>query len=284
MFHSRVRSVVSIPGIVFLTACGGGGSSKDADSTAQTTPVSIQFSAVVGSEPLACNVDYNAVGTANTTTQIKDFRLFVHGVQLITDSDEAVSLTLDSSVWQAQGVALLDFENATGECTGTAETNVTVTGIVAATEASFTGVRFTVGIPESLNHLEQTSVSPFNVTGMNWGWTNGYKFIRFDVPNWNVHVGATGCAANGSGNVVCTHANRPLIELDNFDYQSQSIQIDYAALVQGSDISTDAGGATGCMSGGTDPECYDVFTQLGLNLASGENDSALTQSVFSVAD
>ena len=271
-----------------LIACGGSGSSSDGsddndNTSVDTLAVAIDFSAVVGAEPLACNTDYVNVGTANTTTQIQDFRLFVHDVALITDQDEAVSVTLGTSDWQAQGVALLDFEDATGACTGSAETNATVSGTVPDVGHTFTGVRFTVGVPESLNHVEQNTVSPFNVPGMNWGWTGGYKFVRTDIPGWNLHIGSTGCAANAQNVVTCSNANRPQITLETFDYQTQTVQIDYAALVQGNDIRTDAGGAPGCMSGGTDPECNDVFTQLGLSLATGANDPALTQTVFSAA-
>ncbi|WP_158643436.1 MbnP family copper-binding protein [Ketobacter alkanivorans] len=282
-----IRSIAVIFGVATLVACGGGSSGSSDASAAGVTrsvPVEINFSAVMGSAALACDVDYTDVGTAATTTQIKDFRLYVHDIQLVTDADEVVALTLDTSDWQAQGVALLDFENATGECTGTAETNSAVSGTVPDSGAVFNAVRFTVGIPQHLNHLEQVSVSPFNITGMNWGWTNGYKFIRFDVPNWNLHIGATGCAAGGGGDIECTHSNRPQIALSNFNYQTQRIQIDFGALLQGSDITTNLGGPSGCMSGGTDPECNEVFTQLGLSLVSGENDPGLTQTVFSVAD
>jgi len=273
-----------------LTACGGSSSNSgdssdsDSDRSVELTPVSIQFDAVVGSEALVCDTDYDALGAASSSTQIKDFRMFVHSLELVSSDGDVVPVTLSESDWQAQGVALLDFENATGECTGTAETNSLMLGTIPESAASYTGIRFVVGVPAELNHLEQTSVSPFNVSGMNWGWTNGYKFIRFDVVNWNIHIGATGCAANGSGVIECSNANRPAIELDNFDYTSQQVQIDFAALVQGSDISTDLGGASGCMSGGTDPECNEIFTQLGLNLASGDNDASLVQAVFSVAD
>ena len=196
------RNVFLVPGIMMLAACGGSSSNDSSDDAAKSleeTAVSVEFSAVVASEALACDTDYAGLGTADTTSQIKDFRMFVHAIELITSADEAVAVTMDDSPWQSQGVALLDFEDATGACTGTAETNNVVTGTIPATDAEFTGVRFVVGVPEALNHLEQATVSPFNVTGMNWGWTGGYKFIRFDIPDWNVHIGATGCTANATG-------------------------------------------------------------------------------------
>ncbi|MEE2730616.1 MAG: MbnP family copper-binding protein [Pseudomonadota bacterium] len=278
--------VTAVLGALGLTACGGGGgsSSDEAPKSLGSTPVSIEFAAMVADQVLACDTDYTGVGTAGSMVQVKDFRMFVHEVELLTDGGKSVSVSLEDSPWQAQGVVLLDFEDGTGECTGTAETNRIITGTVPDSGDVYTGVRFVVGIPESLNHLEQASVSPFNVTGMNWGWTNGFKFIRFDIPNWNVHIGATGCVADGNGDVQCSQANRPQIELDNFDFQTQHIRIDYAALVQDNNVSTDTGGAVGCMSGGTDPECNGVFTQLGLNLASGDNDPALAQTVFSVSN
>ncbi len=83
--------------------------------------------------------------------------------------------------------------------------------------------------------------------------------------------------------VVCSNSNRPELELFGFNPEVNAVQLDYARLVSQSNVAVDAGGAAGCMSGVDDPECNEVFTQLGLNLASGENDGALVQSVFSVA-
>jgi uncharacterized repeat protein (TIGR04052 family) len=286
---SMLRNAFLYSGFVVLAACGGSSSSSDNPPPAQVTPtltpVTIDFAAVVGSEALACDVAYANVGAANTSTEIKDFRMFVHDFKLITGSGAEVAVTLDISDWQAQGVALLDFENASGECTGTVETNTKVVGSYEDFGQTFTGVKFTVGIPESINHLEQATVSPLNTTGMNWGWTGGYKFIRFDIPTWNVHLGATGCSANGAGDVSCTKSNRPVIELDNFDHATQVVQIDYAALVQDKDVTANtANTAVGCMSSADDPECPEIFTQLGLDLASGNMDPNLVQTVFSVAN
>lgn len=270
--------------VLLLSACGSDNSADPVPPVPVIKPQSVQlsFKAMVGDQALACGTDYANVGSANSTTQIKDFRLFVHNVRLVTDKNIEVPLTLDSNEWQAQGVALLDFENASAACTGTAQTNTEIRGTVPDDSLRYTGLRFTVGIPAELNHLQQSTVSPFNVTGMNWGWTNGYKFIRFDVPTFNIHIGSTGCAADSSGKVSCTNKNRPEIALAPFNMQTQAVKIDYAALVAMNNISTDAGGAVGCMSGTTDPECNEIFTHLGLSLTSGENDPVLSQQLFSV--
>jgi hypothetical protein len=71
-----------------------------------------------------------------------DFRLWLHDIELVRASGEQVPFTLDESrvpqtatdrgAWQCDGVVLLDFEDATGSCTGTSETNFDVAGAAPA--------------------------------------------------------------------------------------------------------------------------------------------------------
>lgn len=63
---------------------------------------------------------------------------------------------------------------------------------------------------------------------------------------------------------TCAKPNRAAITLPAFNPQSQRIAIDLQALLAGNDVSTNAGGAPGCMSGGTDPECGPIFANLAL--------------------
>ena len=101
---------------------------------------------------------------------------------------------------------------------------------------------------------------------------------------WNFHLGSTDCTGDpqlGEA-VTCGRPNRPEITLDNFDPVLNTVLIDYSDLIANSDISVGAGGAPGCMSGATDPECAAVFAQLGMDVSTGEADNALTQTVFSV--
>ena len=49
----------------------------------------------------------------------------------------------------------------------------------------------------------------------------------------------------------------------------QKVVLDVAQLWQGSDVSQDGGGAMGCMSGATDPECPAIFQALKIDANTG---------------
>lgn len=278
---------------ILLAACGGGGSGgggNDRSTNPSPVPrsVAIPFKAVAGGQDIDCDTTYT-LGTADTDVTLIDFRFYVYNVRLVTSTGAEVTVTLAQNDAQNGDVALLDFQNKSSDCTGSAKSvNTTVTGTVPDGSLTFTGVRFTVGVPEARNHLLNTEQpSPMNATGMFWAWTSGYKFMKLDVkpvggplPAWYFHLGSTNCAS--AAPYGCSNKNRPEISLDGFDPASSSIQLDYGNLVANSNLAVNAGGANGCMSGGTDPECPEVFTALGLNLASGENDSSLVQTAFSV--
>lgn len=270
-----IKPMVAALSALMLVACGSDDDSSSNDT--KTQDISLKFSASVGADAVVCGANTTLVGTGDggngTAPDIKDFRLYVSSVQVATDSGEFVDLELTASDWQQDNVALLDFEDQTSSCTtGTAETRLVVEG--TAPEADYTRVRFTVGVPEELNHLNQeTATSPLNLSGLYWSWAGGYKHARIDVTGWNIHLATTGCTLDDNNeNLDCTDArpNRPTYTLDNVDLTSSTIDFDYAQLVDGADISTDTGGATGCMSSATDPECQAIFTNLGLDLTTGQ--------------
>ncbi len=259
--------------VLSLTGCGSDSSSSGVASQ----EVSLQFSASIGAETAACGASTTLVGNGDggngTAPDLKDFRLYVSGVQVATATGEFVDVALSASDWQQQGVALLDFEDGSSSCTaGTAETRNVIEGTVP--EGDYSRVRFTLGVPEALNHLNQeTATTPLNVSGLYWNWAGGYKHARIDVAGWNIHLATTGCSLDDNNdNLDCSGArpNRPLYTLENVDLSSSTINFDYAALVAGGDISTDQGGASGCMSSAADPECAVVFANLGLDVTTGE--------------
>lgn len=144
--------------------------------------VEVKFAAMVGPENFACGKSYNNIGITKSTIIPSDFRFYVSQVELIDNKGNAVPLKLDQDeVWQYEDVALLDFEDGTGQCrNGNSGIHTSVSGTVP--QGHYTGVRFTLGIPFKTNHGDPTiAPSPLNFTAMFWAWQSGYKFVKIDM-------------------------------------------------------------------------------------------------------
>ncbi|WP_000163356.1 MbnP family protein, partial [Leptospira interrogans] len=135
----KVLVLVYIISVCFsLILCNSEKDNKDTELLSLATLYSIgnqgiQFSAYAGSQKLECGQTLrghsrsletisfipNAHIAESTTFQLRDFRLFVHGVTLIQNSGEETPLTLNQDgKFQLDDLALLDFENKTGKCNG----------------------------------------------------------------------------------------------------------------------------------------------------------------------
>lgn len=232
----------------------------------------VQFEARVGDAPFACGTTYPDIGTSGSDFSPMDFRLYVSELALLDAADTEYPVTLDQDgIWQYQDVALLDFEDASGDCTGTVERNLSVKGVTAG--GQYAGIRFTVGVPFALNHQDaSTAASPLNLTSMFWSWNGGYRFLRVDgmstgqTAGFAIHVGSTECEKDASGSISgCDNPNRAEITLTGFDPLKTPIQVDLAALFADLDIDLNTeGSAALCMSTANDPECWPVFASLGL--------------------
>ncbi len=267
-----------------------------ADDHDHTTALTLRFAAKVGDAPFSCTSTFSGVGAgAGVTLEPLDFRFYVHDVRLVTADGDEVPVTLDQDgLWQSGGLALLDFEDKTGTCAnGTAPTNTVIKGTYDADHDEISGVSFKVGVPFAQNHGDAAaSPSPLNLSGLFWSWQGGYKFMRLDMKvqgsmggggvhgdgGLNLHLGSTGCTLDTATQSVgaCSAGNRPAITLDGFDVATDTIVLDYAALVADVDLSMDMGGAPGCMSGQDDPECEAIFASLGLSLESGNAQAGQT--------
>lgn len=286
------RLFVTLLATSVLAAC----SSSD-DDPAPSRAVTIPFAAEANGTPVDCGATLTHLGTTDASATLLDFRFYVHNVTLITAAGARYPVTLDDSDFQGDGVALLDFQDLDGSCAGAAKlTNSDVTGTVAAgSEVQFDRLEFTIGVPSSLNH-ENPSDLPghLNVTDMHWTWQSGFKHMRLDInpagdlSAWNFHLGSTGCTpdpeSNAGAEVSCVRTNRPVITLEAFDPETDTVLVDYGVLVANSDVTVNAAGPAGCMSGQTDPECDELFAQLGMDISLTDTteDYDVTQSVFSV--
>lgn len=251
--------------------------------------VEIPFRAVVGSEAAACGTTYSNLGTTSSTVSLLDFKLYVSDVALVRKDGSEVPVALDQDgVWQRDNYALLDFENAAGDCAqGTAETNLTVRG--TAPHGDFTGVSFTLGLPVEVNHLDAaTAAAPLNLPGMWWSWKGGYKFLRLDAktrgnPAYFLHLGSAACQGDATTGYSCARGNAPRITLPSFELDRSAVVLDVAKLWADVDLDRQIDMVTdfvrGCMAGPTDPECPPVFARLGLG---ADGAGGALQNVFSV--
>lgn len=311
-------------------ATTGDASTADAgnvDTDAAIT--SLQFAAAVGDLPFSCDETF-ALGSANTQAVVRDLRFYVSDVVLIDAAGAEVPFALEADgMWQTDRVALLDFENGAGNCrNGTPETRTVLTGRAPA--GDYRGLRFSVGVPQDLNHGDPSvASSPLTLSTMHWTWNAGYIFFRSDfevvrttddadggMPMGDggmhhgdggmdmgdggmghgdggmshggdgiflMHLGSTGCSGEAALGepVTCTHANRALIQVDDFSPRTQSIVLDLATMLEGSDLSAeDQGGSPGCMAFPTDPECEAPFAKFGLDFATGNPSATTPQQVF----
>jgi uncharacterized repeat protein (TIGR04052 family) len=300
--------MTSISLAMLLAACG----SSDNDDMQN---LSIQFAAQANGADVKCGVvnEVSNLGTTNKTAQIQDLRFYISNLKLINSKGEAVAVSLTPNDYQDFGVALLDFEDATGVCAGDAKLNTSIVGKVKSD--TYTGIQFTLGVPDTgtdstgksiaLNHSQLTAMTkPLDVAAMDWGWQLGRKFAKIEfqptdgvvnqkgtadlsddsvVKSWVVHIGATGCTGSDATGYSCTNPNLANITLNSFDVSKQKVVLDVSALLAQSDISLNKEkDAVGCMSGTTDKECPALFEAFGLDLATGNASATKTQSVFKV--
>lgn len=248
-----MRALSYLP-ILVLAGCSGA-----------TSPVDIPFELRFGEEPIGCA---QAAGGFTLT----DLRFYVYDVELGSE-DGFVPLELPPDPpWQGDGVALLDFEDGTGDCAnGTPGVRTVLHG--RAPPGSYTGLRFRIGVPESLNHADPLAATPpLHDTSMHWHWTSGYRFLRAGIASaddgfW-IHLGSTRCEGTVTDIKGCKASNRPKVELPDYAAGEDLVIIDLESLFAGVDL---ADGEPGdCSSGPTESACEAPFAALGLDFATGE--------------
>ncbi len=279
-----------------------------------TTPVrcgeSISLSNIVYDHTTLASV--SPVQAQSTVGKMVDTRFYIANVMLIDAAGNATPVYLTANSNQAKNLAMLNFGyDATG--VGNACNSVYNTAIVGKVKpGNYVGISMTMGVPvrsadmlTKMNHSDPTNVTetpaPLQNSAMNWQWQSGRKFMKLefrpDTPiakavgtttKWNVHIGSTGCAGDPTTGkeTACTNANRLSMKFDSFNPATQKVVLDLAQLFAASDVTWEGGGAVGCMSGVTDPECPAIFKALGLGLTGANAGRTLTgadvQTVFKV--
>lgn len=255
-----------------------------AHGTPGARSVQIRFAAVSGDAPVSCARPVPGLGVTAATARLQDLRFYISNVRLLRADGRSVPLRLtrDDAMNVTRGgnrVTLIDLEDGRGTCAaGTAAMNAVIRGTVP--EGRYVGATMYLGVPFPLNHGDVvTAPRPLDSAAMAWSWQAGRKFTKIEVADpagpggtwatrvFNVHLGSTGCVGNpASGATVgCAASNRATLRFPRFDPARQRILIDLRALTAGDDVTADRGGAAGCMSGPTDPECAGVFAAVGVD-------------------
>ncbi|MFQ3646303.1 MAG: MbnP family copper-binding protein [Anaerolineae bacterium] len=243
--------------------------------------VTIRFVAMVGDRPAACGIIYRGLGTEASPISLNDFRFYVSNVRMVTADGEEVPVELvQDGMWQYNDVALLDFEDGTGLCSGsgTPEMNDKVVGTIPTGE--YAALRFDLGVPFELNHLDTaTAPAPLNLPAMWWNWRAGYKFVRIDMqtptsaaPQYFIHLGSTGCVSDSGStppSEPCANPNVATVELMGFNPLENFVVADLAALLMSVNLNENTPQPPGCMSGVNDPDCVGLFPSFGLDLETG---------------
>ena len=232
--------------------------------------------------PFVATWNGNLLACDSAAPALTDLRFYVSDPQLIDSDGRWHDVRFATEFpWQNDAVALIDLENGNEACVnGTPNVYSNVVGVARA--GDYRGLRFTVGVPFSLNHANPlTARPPLDDADMHWHWRSGYKFLRAGIRTQNdgywIHVGSAGCEGTVGHVTGCGFPNRILVELPEFSPGTNMVAIDLAALAAGIDLKD--GASTDCSSGPAETSCAAAFGALGINHATGEQEG--TQSVFS---
>ncbi|MCB1308591.1 MAG: metallo-mystery pair system four-Cys motif protein [Leptospiraceae bacterium] len=262
--HKLSRKIYSLllTGILFTGASGcTGNSDGNSDAlflllAASLSDVSyfVEYDIVSGGQSVRCGssftVDKAVNGSTTKTLNPYDLRFYVSNVRfLVGNSEHAVTLP-DDGAWQYGNVALLDFENATGNCTGTSAMNSTIHAKIPA--GTYDGIAFDLGVSESMNQLNNgTAPSPLNINQMYWSWSLGYKFTKIEFRatdatyTTQLHLGSLDCGGDVSSN-SCAKPYRSSIKIvGGFQPGFNKVTLDLNEALSG--FNPSSGTRMGCM-------------------------------------
>jgi len=196
--------------------------------------------------------------------QYQQLQFFIHNVEVKTSENgwQAWSMVTNSN--QTSNVALI------GEvCNEKSEQSYWQVELEPLDKTvAYTDIRFTLGVPFELNHLNPlTQPSPLNDSSMFWGWQGGHKFMRAELfsdnDDWLFHLGSTGCKALSPVRAPkneCLYPNRMLVSLP-FTKQNKTIGFDLEMLIRDVELTR----KNSCQSAIDEDSCKVLFKNLDMN-------------------
>lgn len=246
-------------------------------------PTSISFQPVYENIALSCDNSFKQIVTGfEQEQQVKQWQyqqlqFFIHNVEVRTKSNGWQPWLMTKKDNQADGVALL------GEvCNESKVQNHWQLELQPlSSSAVITNIRFTLGVPFVLNHLNPlTQPSPLNDSSMFWGWQGGHKFMRAELvsanDDWLFHLGSTGCKALSpvrAPKSECLYPNRVVVSLP-FSEQDKAIEFNLAALIGELALTR----KNSCQSSVDEDSCKVLFNNLAIS-ESGKNISQIFKAI-----
>lgn len=237
-----------------------------------------------------CQTTFNA-GEENKTWFIEQFQFFLSNIDVGSNTSGWQKLNLANSPFQASNTVLLG-TNCPDDNVALNDKNTVANGAISneenkgekktnwtvkfATDSNrsideYSHVRFTLGVPFEINHLNPISQpSPLNLPSMFWIWQTGHKFMRLELAThqeqWLFHLGSTGCksaSAMRSPQQNCLYPNRfyfelPLVKNDQGHF---ILNLDLAALLNHVELTS----SSSCQSDQAKKSCQQLFNNLLLN-------------------
>ncbi|MCE2573638.1 MbnP family copper-binding protein [Motilimonas eburnea] len=166
-----------------------------------------------------CQVDSQGLDlNATPKPVVNAVTLYVHNVELQNHQGQWVRARLQGATeqaWHDEQIALLDLTPCQAEPVGGQALPLVLP------KGQYQGLRFTLGVPEALNHQDPLQAKPpLDLPAFQWHWTVGYKFAFFDLA-WRensvkYHLGSSGCTGNIGETISCQYKNRPQVSLTHF--------------------------------------------------------------------
>lgn len=307
-----MRAILGCCALSLLLGASGCGLLFPAEETSPT-PFSLKFAPAYEGAVKGCGDRLSGFGPSGAAEiSISDLRFYVSDLRFFDEAGNEVAVELDENEFQysdANGkVALIDLTGTlSGACAGdglsgaegTARANDTISGMRTG---QVRRISFSVGVPQRLmkatltSHTAEDAPSPLRE--MHWSWAFGYRHLVFNFTLLDngvagegyVHVGSTGCGGDGvralSDLDECAKLNTPVVSLENFDLENDTVVIDLGALLKDLDFQVVAAGdgaqvvpGVACHSSAAQPDCDLIFTNLGIDMDSG--DSVMVNTAFS---
>jgi uncharacterized repeat protein (TIGR04052 family) len=262
--HKRFKYSLLLLFIFLSTSC------TDATDKSKLSEINVQV--LYKQEALKCG---QALAIGESDWDIERLAFFVSGLNTSQNGVEQ-ALTLHDNDWQNDGVALLALTDCSAEQTNSEDPTSPLAGAYHATLqlaqpqhfAEDSHLRFTLGIPFELNHLNPLSQkSPLNIPSMFWSWRAGHKFFRIDMQgqqqSWVFHLGSIGCVADSamrSPSMQCKEPNRIEFDLQK-QQQGQVLVLHLDRLLAGLELNFQSA----CLMQPEQPSCQVLMTNLGDN-------------------